>query len=455
MADFNPGNALIRNGWEPVAGVPLRPSALDGYHEFVSESLTSDIGTIDRESITSASQRPPSLPSKIRAGGDINVELDAEAYVRYFANAQQKGKTPVDLSGAAIFQNVLAPSETDVTFDDTMQVEVWRDDDLGQIFPGAKVGALAFNASIESVFTCAISMQSVGTSYWGDSVIGVETSVAVADGDLPRLRNYPSYATWSLAAGTASEVHLKVISLDSPSAGDIELEAIIGAGAFPAANTFVTQFGVDSNGDAIWADVIDADTGTVMGDRAMPVQVHLPGATNYEVLDTFVVTRDRAIWTPTFPSLPVFNEIFITITIDAVDYCLQEFSLTLTRPIAPVFCIGGRFPKEIRERGQRVVEGSFTREYVSVDLRKRLERGEPFKLKVETFSGEIVAGGFEHRMLLVSPLCIAAGATASVSSSEEMNETIDWTGHPNAADAEGYVDDLTIEIDSTVEDFDV
>jgi len=182
------------------------------------------------------------------------------------------------------------------------------------------------------------------------------------------------------------------------------------------------------------------------------VQVHLPGATGYEALDTFTIQRDRAVWTPTFPSIPVFNEIFVTVTIDGTDYCLQEFSLDLTRPINPVFCIGGRFPKEIRERGQRVVSGSFTREYVDTALRKRLERGEPFKIKVEAFSGEIVAGGYEHRMLLVSPLCIAGGSTASVSSSEEMNETIDWIGAPNSADAEGYVDDLTIVVDNTIAD---
>lgn len=126
MGTFNPSDGLMRNALEASEGILVDSGYHD--HDFVSESLTSLQEVIEQRSITRNAQRPLSAESKIAVGGTFDTDLNAEGHIHYLANAQRKFTTDIFSAGVA-FKHKLAPS-AGTAFPTTMQVEVWRADDL-------------------------------------------------------------------------------------------------------------------------------------------------------------------------------------------------------------------------------------------------------------------------------------------------------------------------------------
>ena len=165
----------------------------------------------------------------------------------------------------------------------------------------------------------------------------------------------------------------------------------------------------------------------------------------------WVVPRNRAVWTPSFADVPVFNEIFAAILVDGTAFRVNQFTLTHTIPVTPDKNIGGAFPDGILTRGLRTTELSMERRYVDNDMRKRLERAKTFSFRMDAKSGDEFVAGHQHTLSAISPKMILGGRTANVSSKEEYNESITATGHPDATNV-SYPKALTIELKNSIAD---
>lgn len=442
---FNPADGLIRSGWETVCNMYPGASAMDKYHLFANETLTSNAEVIQRNSIISGGQTPQGLPSKIPVGGDINVEWDAEGHCIYLANLQQF-VTTTNPTGS-VYLHKMGPSFS-TEMPGTFSTEVWRDDSMAQLFVGNRASQATFSLAQRTVLTGAISIVSTFATYYDDpAYIGGGTSTVVQ-----RLRGYPAYSDW---AATDGDVYVKITDAGSLPSAPFNVSAkVTAAASYGAAETVISAVGTDANGLPYWTSLVDSNGsgGAFIGSRDLPVQIWFPNTTSLALNDEWRFDRDRGVWTPTFPDVPPFNEIFAAIYIDGEAYCIEQVDLTVTRPVIPVWCIGGRFPDRTIRQGRSTVTGSFQRKYLDTSIRKRLERGQTFKLVIQAYSGEEITTGYEHYIKLVCPLCVPSGPTPSIASADEFNETLNFTSHPNAADAEGYVDDLNIEIQNSISD---
>jgi len=434
--DFNPANALMRHAWETVVGIPDEANWHD--NEIVSEAISGDYGLIQPKSITKNSQIPAGQPSKITFAGGIPIEWDSEMYSRYIANLQRKGSVANPTPG--VYVHKLAPSETAVSFKESLSVEVSRDDGIPQISTDFRVNSLKFSLAPEGFYTGEIGAAIARGEYWDDTdridVLGG------AEPTYPFIRGLPEYDDWNLSAADG-QVRLKVTVI----AGSIiTFLAKLGTGAY-GATSFNVTVGNDSQGRPRFYEIIDSNTGTRMGTRDLPVEVHVDAVASYVVNQEFSIQRERPVWTPVYPSVPKFNEIFAKILLGetlatAEEFEIDAFDLTVTRPAAPKFAIGGRHAKRVKVRGQRTVTGTIKREYISVELRKRLERAHPAWLQVDAFDGEVIAGGYEGQLSLICGLFVLGGKTPSVGGQDSMDENYNFTAHPSGDVT--YPDDLTI-----------
>lgn len=444
MADFNPANGLIRHAWEDVAGIANESGWHD--HEFVSESLSPEYGVIQPQSITRNAQVPMGSPSKIRGGGEINVEWDAEQYARYIANVQRGGATPVNPVGS-VYVHKLAPSESDIEFPDTMSIEIWRDDNLPALAKGCRVNSLSFELSPESFLTGAIGIAPERIEYYDGpariDAIGAPTPTA------PIIRGLPSYDGWNLVDGNVYAIVSDVTDIGT---GVVGIKTKIGSASTYDGTQLNITVGNDSQGRPRYYEIFDENDARI-GTRDLPVQIHLADTTNIALNHEWRFDRERTVWIPSYPSLPKFNEIYAAIFIGdslatAEEYEIDQFSLAITRPAEPKFAIGGRHAKRVKQRGQRTVSGSLQREYLSVALRKRLERAKAFWLRVEAYSGEAIEGVYEHSMLLYAGATLLGGNTPSIGGQDSMDENYNFTCHPSG-DAT-YPDDCTIVLTNTI-----
>lgn len=433
MGDFNPSNSLIRVSHETTPGIPRETGWVD--HEFVDEDVAPEYGTIQSESITRNSQTPKAQPSKINSGGTINVELDPEGHYHYFANLQKHSATPTN-PDTGVYVHKLAPSETDVDFPLSLTVEISRDDDAPSVNKGARVATIDVTVEPESFVRAAIGLVVERSEYYGAAV---ETSVTSTPTD-PIIRGLPNYTDYILADG---DVYVQVF--DNTLAPDsIEILVKVGAAAaFDDDNPITVPVGV-------WTELFLTGTSvTRIGTRDIPVQVRWANFTNVTDLDTWRFDRERAVWVPVYADVPKFNEIFAAIYIDDIEYEIDQITLNLTRPAATKHAIGGRHAKRIKERGRRAPGGSFSREYLDVGLKKRLERAQSFGLRLDMYSGEEIEVGYEHSYSFVAMNCVFGTAKhATVQGNEEMNESYPFTCHPSTDVT--YPDDITVTITNTI-----
>lgn len=86
--------------------------------------------------------------------------------------------------------------------------------------------------------------------------------------------------------------------------------------------------------------------------------------------------------TPVYPDVIPFNEVYAEIYVDGATFRTNQLSLNLPSGCRCLLLIGGRYPVLIRERGRRQVGGTLVREYLDVELRKKLERSRTFGLRL-------------------------------------------------------------------------
>lgn len=443
--EFNPANAQMRVGHETFEGI--YPTTWHD-HKFSSEGLSNELSEIQLDDIVNNAQAERGLPSKIKVDGQIEVNLDPESYLPYFVNAQSQNSTTTPATDVYIHR--LAPSEATAA-PNTLSVEVWRDDDNAQVFSAGRVRELGLSLEISGVLKTTFDMMFARSCYFADRVEEVDTGTSMAKN--PQLRGLLNYTNWTGATAADRRIHIKATDVTASPTSFIAT-AKVGGGAY-GGTTFVVTVGVDSAGKPIWTQVVNG-SGAHVGTRALPVEFWIENMTGVTVDDIWSFDAERGVWSPSFPDVPKFNEIFAFILFgtygDEDQYCIKQFNMTLTRPLLENLCIGGRFPESIRERGQREVTYSFEREYLDVGLRKRLESGEPFSLRLEAYGGEEFETGYEHEFQAISPVVVARGRTASVSSREEMTESIEAQAYPDPTNADDYFDDVTFLFQNSVAD---
>lgn len=440
MGTFNPGNGQARMGWETLVEIPPAAASMHDF-EFLGEEVGNEQTRIESESISPNSMRPPKLPGNVNSGGPLNVELDAEGHSRFLADIQRKSDTPVDLDTATTWLHRLHPSATDIVFPDSYTQEFWRDDDMGQQFKGTRTGGMEVSIADGSLVNTSFELLSNRGDYWADPT----TDAGGPTAGLPTLRGLPEYSRWT-PVPTTGNIQIEVSV--APSGGSMSVKAFYTEDGSAGATATVVVLGEDTSGVPIWTTLIDSNTGAIMGTRDLPIQAYFPDVA-FLLADAWTFARQRATaWTPALPDLPKMNEIFVTITIDGVEYCIETLTLTVTRPLEPKHCIGGRFAKFVLEQGQRIVEGTLERRYMDTTLRKRLERGEPFILGIEMYSGEEISGGYEHAIKMYSPHCVFEGKSASITDRSTFQEPLDFSCHGDATHGT-YPDDLTIDIISS------
>lgn len=438
MADFNPANGLIRNAWEATEGVV--PASGWHYHDFVSESLSSIAETILPRSITTNSQQPVGSPSKINIAGGIEVDWNAEGHLHYLAALQSK-YTHTNLT-AGVEELILGPGQDDPVAE-TQSLEIWRDDDMAQLIRGARIRECSFNLGLRQFAQGSIQVLGTRADYWADP-----SRVDAGGGTPPttlQLRGIPNHTDWTAADG---DLYMKITTATGgPPPTTVKAKFKIGsASSYGSVETTLVS------GD--WAIALDSTTGVRYGDRGIPVEFYCNNFTTFAVNYEWKFDRERATWVPVMPDVVPFNEIYAEISIDGGSpERMNQVQFTVTRPVVAVFAIGKRFAWLVRERGMRTVTGSFQREYLDTNLRKKLERAKEFYLRVTCTNGiPIGSTAYEHTMELIAPKCMMGGATPSIGGQDQMDENPTFTCHPDSTDPDGFVDDITIRIVSSIAD---
>lgn len=441
MAEFNPANARFRYALEAVKTVPNASGAT--YHDALlrTEGLTNTYDQRIDPSIYAGAQRAESLPGKAHAGGPMAFTVKPEELTRIFALAQGKVTTTTPGGATLARLNKMFPSgSTDVL--DTMTIMMSRDDDSPQRFLGAQPSEIVFAMGAEGdagVLSADMTFLAAIGDYWPFATV-----VAGAGATDPHLRGIPPYDQWTEATATDSKVHVKISDVTDIADGIIEVLVKIGDAASYGAIASVVNIGINPlTSLPYWNNLYDSTSGELIGGFGDPLQVHFVNSTSLAVDDAWSWTRERTVWTPSYPDTKAFNEINAAVYIDGVEYCINEFSLTLGRPVIERFCIGGRRAAEVRNRGVRTVDLEFTREYLDISLRKRLETAKEFSFRVDCYTPTYIEGTTRYRFSLIAAKCIPSGPTASVESQDEMNETITATCHPSSD--VNYPDDLVIE----------
>lgn len=438
---FNPANTLVSMGWESVPSIPTTT-----WRDFkvVSEDLADDSPLIQSASIVNNSQRQRGAPSKIDTGGSFPVELDAEGHARFVADVQRKGSVTNPATGVYIHK--LAPSETSVTMPQTFSMRVWRDDGMPQIFKGGRMQSWELSLEprgfLKSTFTPVFER----ADYWADATVVTEGS---ANANKIVLQGLPRLSNWETTAA-AGRVYVKVSDITDIATEGIKVLVKVGQAASYGATETTLRGGEDSDGRPYTSPLYDSTSGLLVGTRAMPVEAACHSFVGYQVNDEYYFDRERGVWTPSFPDVPIFNEIYAYIYIDGVRVRIRQFTLSVTRPVEAIHAIGGRYAWEVRERGERVVNVNFQREYLSTKIRKRLQSGEPFAMRLECYSGDEFETGHEHELHAVTPLLIAGGRTPTAQGKAQMDENVQCTAHPDPTNVDGNVDDVTLYLKNSI-----
>lgn len=433
MPDFNPGKALVRVAHSANGLLPLPASAGWRDFEFISSELGNESELVENPSLRGNSQAAEALPGIMSTAGAVEALVNAEGTALFYANAQ--GAVDVAESPTNVFTHRLAPSGgTPCATELAMLIS--RDDGLPQNFVGGKVATLSFKWEKGGLLTCSHELIFERSDYWGSAVVVADPS-ATAPPQVRGIQNFPHLTT------AGDDIFVKVISVVGAVA---TLKAKITAAATYGATTFTATIGLNADGEPIWAEIKDSNTGANYGNKAVHPEVHFPSATALVADDEWRFNRVRTLWTPGIPAVLPFNGIYASVLVDGAKTCIDSFELKLERPIKAQTCLGAAFAHSIRERGVRKVTLSIDKEYLSILGRARLETRQPFKFQCYGFNGVAFEPGVEHEIRLTCPRLIPTGKTPDVDAPDKMSEKIEAQGYEDPTNVDGYVDDLTIEL---------
>ena len=433
MPDFDPSAAKLRIGSQKVA--PQIPAAtIDRVTRFRSEQLTDTFNTIEfgDDEIDGTTLEPESVVGNIVAGPkavSFNLRatkaiyaLDADL-LRYYA-------APVTPSGATNTRDQLFATDSTLANDwestvKALTLEIDRDDGFPRLITGARVQQAVYTYQGGQVVQVEYMLVWLdNTPFASPSVISDITPNTTQ----PVMTGMLNETEW---AKTDKDIYVKVDSVTGgPPPTSIDLLAKVGSAASYGSTTFtVSNFDVDSRGDAYRTEVIDSTSGAPLGTFALPVYIFIEVSTDYEAADEWRYDPDRAAWTPSYEASPRFADVENCVTVDGVSYYPQNYSITVTKPFGPPDSwVCKRRPPYVIRRGNIMTAVAFTREQRDRDFVQAIENFESMNMVVTSKSDTEIETGFNWQLIQTLPnLRPATGSEQfTVTGAQERGETINF-----------------------------
>lgn len=436
----DPSYGLLRLAWQANLGVP----ATTGWHDLemkgetaVNKSAALDRGTINRSGMTQAP-----LPGKLETGGDLLFGAPNPNEVAYlYAAMLGKSASPTSPETGA-YLHKLDRLETGVTFAPWLSAMAWRNDGMGQRFADCLLDSLELTWAEKAVLSVTAKFVATRGDYWADDAPqGSGTGTAV-----PMLRGIN--ALNFNADNALNNVWVKVTATAT---GTVTVKAKVGDATVYGSGTQVITRGV-------WTQLRD-QTGALMGDAANPIEYYMPatGSIDASAPDEakFLWRRDQ--WAPSYadPTL-VPNETYSRVYIDGTETEIQSGKLTITKPSAAMHGFGRAAARRTRTRGNQKVMLSFSREYLDLEVRRRIETGKPFAwvLDLRSPAGIGTTGNLFYGFRFTGLNCVPTTNTpASNQSPTKSDESMEAQLAPSSDGT--YPADLTVEILNSIPDLSV
>lgn len=419
--DFgDPAYGLLRWAWETVPGVP--PVA--GWHDIIysGETFANEAQRLEREAITRGAMTKPPLKGKFNVPAGFTVDAlnpnqDWGPLAAIIGSAADPDEVETDT-----FVHKLSRLETDVSFPKTQSFAAWRNDDMGQRFCDARFNSLAFTWAAGALIGANYGIVAKMGDYWEDPTRTVGTGTVK-----PQVRGLfqdDDGGAYTESA-TTKNLYIKIIADDATT---VTFKAKIGdATTYDGANQIATK------GEWLW--VRDQDDVRI-GDRALKIEAYFSAGIDGTFVndDIFKFLHRRGEWVPSYvDDTLACLEVYSAILWNGDEFEVESGGLTIAKGAEAKAALGGRGPRRTRSRGQQLPTWSIQREYLDKQIRRALDQGEPVALVAEINSGVKIGttGDLYYGFRFVSPYCIATGPTATVTSKDEANESIELTAHPS------------------------
>jgi len=433
---FNPGQALIRLGFEPSPGIP----APTRWHDVIiqGEKVAAESKFLEVKTLSRAAMRPAPLPSKLEPGGEV-----------MFYAASPRQDWPLFLTLLAGYDVPGGPLETGAykhkihrlgasLVPETLALRIDRNDGRPWRYTQCRPSKLGVKFAASQLHEATISMIVGAQDPWGDVNL-----VTAGVGLVPYIRgindfnyDFPSEAYFcKITAVTGTTVSAQFKRGAAASYGSV-------VGGIPRSND-----GVDG---WYW---VPTEAGILMGDRGLPTTMLFPlpnGGTDFTVGDEFSFPAITADWSGTidYPPSIVTNEIYSSISLaGGPPIEVDSGDISIDVPAAAKFNYGGRQPHRTRVRGLQAITGKISREYAPANLQRQLVQGTPFSIVIAMHSRVAIGttGALDQSITITMPNCLAKGKTASAESETVMNEPIEFQPYPDPSNGT-YPSDITVEI---------
>lgn len=436
MPDFNPANTEIANGWE-TDGHGIQAALIDGFHRLGpgGELLTPTFNGVPVNEIDGLAVDQGDVSTTVGLGPKaVNMRLrNTVGQLRYWARFLRHSATPTTPAGGTLTrQHILDQEQTDIDFEDTLTVDIQRDNGLFWSHRGVDVQSMVLTLEGgELTNSQAVLMWRQFTHFADKTVV----SDITPNTKQPELTGLLNLANFNLGiAAQANSVHLQVADI-SGLPTSVDLLAKVGAGVF-GANAFTVLIGNLPGGsgkEPRLVRVTDSTTQQDLGTCSIPVYVSILDGTDYEV----AVTPDewtwdqKAAWAPTLGTAPVFNNACAIITIGGVEKILNSATVTMTRNLVLPGAgswFGSGFPLTLTEAGRVRYEITFAKDQLDTETVTRIIYNDPFNVKIDLRSGAIIDAGFPYddRFTLELNDCRSVGGSEhkTVTAEDDREETI-------------------------------
>jgi hypothetical protein len=393
------------------------------------ESFGVENPLIQPDDISAALYQDPGLISKFTlGGGNPTLPVNWAIPDHYLAIAAHFGHGAAAVeSPAGVWTQKLSVSQTAVTFDDRVNIEIWRDKLRGYLYERCLVSQLQFSVSPRGLLQGQI--QCVGNRFtlFGEAIEITATGTPEA----PKVNGF-------YRADLADDIFIEVASV-APASVKVKIGAV--------ATYDGTAIPVTDDEIAILADENDV----ALGGEGEDVQLVVSDTSGWTVGDEWQVPYRRPQWASSLPVADQLNEVAVRIYIDGVVARLRQAQATSTRPGVLDEAVGGRFTDLIRENGFWTAEWAISRTALQeVGLEDALLHANAISLRMEAPGGLIGATGIHRRLVARSLDCRPTGNTVQIGSADDAEEAYTLTAHPTTD--VNYPDALTVELVSEVED---
>jgi hypothetical protein len=411
---FDPSQALCRFAFEDIAGVPRVAGPFHDIENFAGETFTNTPETIQRTNITRAEERSRGLVGKVPAAGTLTLDaVNVAQDWLWWALLLGGRTTAVDTPEVGANRHrIFVKTARDFPAQGTLYG--WRDDSIAQRLLAAMCSQIQLTFAERALVGMVVTFVGGRGDYFDDPV-----RTAGAGTAFPALRGMHAA---QFGTDATQNFHVEITAV---TATLITFKRKVGDGDAMSVGTTIATRGEWTN----FADEADIIQGNP-GDR---VQIYWPVAGTFAVGDILRFDRVRDVWVPSFPDALVVNEVFSTISFDGADFEMNDGTITFSKPTEARFGFGGRRSRRVRQRGLRDYAISLNREYLDTKIRRKLELGETFDLRVHLSTGVGIgtSGNLYQSAEIIAPLCDPSGPTATATDASTMNEAITATVHPS------------------------